>query len=558
MTTERVTAPTAAEADQAPVATPVVTGPGVKAAEALLKSGIPDVTKVIEIIDTHRGERDAIFKLLQSSLGNAYVQQTIKAMDTIRLSIKHKELAAGDPSNPESGYFLASAEEKAARWRTADGSFKGTANQKGLDASYQVDSDDALVAKVDAEKKSGTVAWQRDGKTQAELYGQSGEAGVRRTDELSGGATVTESLRHRSTPEGGQAEAALAYNSPNTTASGYVGVREKGGGLVAGADASHTFADKSKLTGAVAVSPDGAKESLTYQTDASRIAATLTENDKGVSGTLSGEHTFTDKTKAAAELSASEKEQALKLSYTTPTSSVTGSVSHDPTKTVATIGGTHQFNKSLTGDASLSHTFGGAQSATNATAGLQYKPNEQFSTDGRLSYSQTGSDPGQTSLSIHERYQNKSVIQTFNLEAGAGARDFAKATGGIDAQLAPKLYGGAWASFSSEGGKQTTSEFGASLTFTPQEQVALTVAGVMNQSGAIEGRLQLDVFKSRINGIADLSSHKKEALFSIYAGIAKNGGAGMLDDRYGIGNHQYNPGGGSGDTQFNVGIKIPF
>ncbi len=482
---ERTTAATAAtaEAEKTEVAAPIVAGPGVGELQALIKAGVPDITKVIDIIDRRPGEHKELMQLVQS-LGGAYYQNVLHAMDAIRIDLKRKALAAGDPSNPQGGYFLASAEEKAARWRTEDGKFQGKASKDGLDASYQIDDDDALVAKVG--KKEGSVAWQRDGETVGEMYGRKGpdgfDAGIRRTFDAGDGATVTPMLRHHQTAAGGQAELAADYKDKDasTTASGYVGVRESGGGFVAGVDGSHKFSDATSMTGSARYSPEG---------------------------------------------------------YS------------------ATVTGAHRFSETTTGDASLSHARAGDASTTTASAGLAYQSGG-LSASGRLTHAQPGGGEGQTTLSIHERYQSSKVIQSFNFEAGVGARDYATATGALDVQLAPSLYAGAWGSFSSEQGKQTTAAIGASITWTPADRLALTAAGVMNQAGQLEGRLQLDVFKSRIDGISDIADDKKKALFSIYAGISTNGGRGMLDDRYGAGSYKYD--GQKQDTQFTLGVKIPF
>lgn len=482
---ERTTASATAtaEAEKTEVATPIVAGPGVGELQALIKAGVPDITKVIDIIDRRPGEHKELMQLVQS-LGGAYYQNVLHAMDAIRVDLKRKALAAGDPSNPQGGYFLASAEEKAARWRTEDGKFQGKASKDGLDATYQIDEDDALVAKVG--KKEGSVAWQRDGETLGEIYGRKGtdgfDAGIRRTFDAGDGATVTPMLRHHQTDAGGQAELAAEYKDKDasTTASGYVGMRESGGGLVAGVDGSHKFSDATSITGSARYSPDG---------------------------------------------------------YS------------------ATVTGAHRFSETTTGDASLSHVRAGDVSTTTASAGLAYQSGG-LSASGRLTHAQPGGGEGQTTLSIHERYQSSRVIQTFNFEAGAGARDYASATGAIDAQLAPNLYAGAWGNFSSEQGKQTTAAIGASITWTPADRLALTAAGVMNQAGQLEGRLQLDVFKSRINGISDIADDKKKALFSIYAGISTSSGPSMLDDRYGAGSYQHS--GQKQDAQFTLGVKIPF
>lgn len=479
---ERATAaPAAAEAEKSEVPAPIAVGPGVAELQALMKQGVPDLTKVIDIIDRRPGEHQQLMDLVKS-ISPEYHKNLLKAMDAIRIDLKRKAIAAGDPNDPQAGYFVGSAEEKGARWRTGDGKFQGKANKDGLDATYKIDDNDALVAH--AAGKEGSVAWQHDGKTVGELYGRKGsgewDAGLRRKIELGDGASVTPMLRHHQTAGGGQAELAAEYKDASTTATGYAGVRESGGGFVAGASATHKIDDASTIS---------------------------------------------------------------------------GSLTHEPGKTVAGVSGTHRFSPTTTGDAALTRTFAGDQSSTVATAGLQYRKDE-LSADGRLTHTQPDHGQGQTTLSIHERYQSSKVIQTFNLEAGAGTRDYATANAAVDMQLAPNVYAGAFGGFSVEGGKQSSASIGASITWTPAEKVALTAAGVMNSAGQIDARLQLDVFKSRV-GLADIADHRKKALFSIYAGISTSGGGSLLDERYGAGSYKYN-GNMQNDTQFQLGVKIPF
>src|SRR4051794_9236296 len=129
---------------------PVAAAPAAKSGEgteqlrALLAKRPPDPKAVVQILDTHRGEHDAIFALLHQSLGNAYVQAVMAEMNGVRASIKNKEIAAGDPSDPNGGYFVAGQAENGARWRTGGGGFEGTANKDGLDTRVKLGADDAL------------------------------------------------------------------------------------------------------------------------------------------------------------------------------------------------------------------------------------------------------------------------------------------------------------------------------------------------------------------------------------------------------------------------------
>jgi hypothetical protein len=147
-------------------------------------------------------------------------------------------------------------------------------------------------------------------------------------------------------------------------------------------------------------------------------------------------------------------------------------------------------------------------------------------------------------------------LQTFELDAGVGARDYLTASGSLEAQVGRSLYVGTWGSVGMESGKQTTSSLGASLTFTPSEKTALTLAGIMNQSGQFEARLQFDVFKDRVNGIGELSAAKKDALFSLFLSVSQ-GSSGMLDGRFGASKYSMPLGDGTA-PQATLGVRFNF
>ena len=58
------------------------------------------------------------------------------------------------------------------------------------------------------------------------------------------------------------------------------------------------------------------------------------------------------------------------------------------------------------------------------------------------------------------------------------------------AELAPNLYAGAWGSTELQAGHHTSAQIGASMTFTTHEKYALTAAGIVDQDGNLETRLQ--------------------------------------------------------------------
>ncbi|HSD86682.1 MAG TPA: hypothetical protein VLB44_04180, partial [Kofleriaceae bacterium] len=122
-----------------------------------------------------------------------------------------------------------------------------------------------------------------------------------------------------------------------------------------------------------------------------------------------------------------------------------------------------------------------------------------------------------------------------------------------DAKLAPKLYGGVWGSSEIQSGQHATAQMGANLTFTTTEKTALTLAGVLDEHGRVETRLQYDIFKDKINSISDLDQHKKDAMLSLFVSYSQGSGQHMLDQRFGAPQIEQNVG-----SQVTAGIKIRF
>lgn len=482
-------------------------GPGVLALEALLKAGMPEPKQVVAVIDAHRSERDAIFARLHQSLGNAYVQRVVQEMGGLRASIDRREVAAGDPSHPEGGFFVASQKEQGARWRTGDGDFSGSIDKKGLDTRYQLDEDDALHGKVGADK-SASLAWERDGKTQAELYGHhkgsdDQEIGLRRPWQV-GDGTLTTGLRHRTTQTGTTDGAFAGYKSTDgkTTADAALGVQD---GQVAGSlAATHKLTPQDSIAGSLSHDPTGTRLGLSgshaYEGGSISGAAALHRGPQGTTGSVSGALQHGD-TKADA-------------SYT-----------HGLESDKFHLGGSHKFSP-------------------------------QLDVTGKLDHERKRTGESQTTLGLSERYRSDRLVHGLSLDAGTGERDYLGVTGSADMQLGKGVYGGAFGSFRTEEGKQTTAQLGASLTFTPSEKTALTLAGVLDQSGALEARLQLDVFQKRISSVGDLADHKKKALVSLFVSYSQGGSGGMLNDRYGTPQAGFDQPTGSGQVM--GGVKISF
>ena len=471
-------------------------GPGVKALEALLATGTATPKQVVELIDTNRAESAAMFVLVESKLGSGFVTQVRDAMG-LRANIKRRELVAGDPTGEHGGFFVASEKEQGARWRTGDGSFSGKANKDGLDSTWKMDGNDSLHAHTD-KSGNGALGWEHDGKTVGELYKDKSEFGLRHNFALEGG-TLGTGLRHRD-----QANEAFAnYKSTDgrLTADAGLGIRD-------GGDSEHLAA--------------------TYRTQS---GDTLRGNvDHDVTGTrlgVGGSHKMSN----GATLAGSG-ELAFRPEGTT------GSVSGSYSK------GTSSF------DAGVAR--GLDQTSLHLGASERLNPNTTVS--GSLDHVMKDHAGSQTTLHLAERYRTGNLIQSLDLEAGGGERNYLSGTAGVDARLGQNVYGGAFGGFRVEEGRQTGASLGASLTFTPHEKAALTLAGVLDQTGSLETRLQLDVFKSKIAGVGDIADHKKDALVSLFLSYSTGAtNRGQLDERFGAPSTSTTP-----DPHVMAGIKIKF
>ena len=503
-TTSAASTPSASEQAFGPH---VAKGAGIQALEALLAKGTPDPAKVVEVIDAHRDERGAIFELLESKLGAPFVEQVHGAMAKLRASVGRREVVAGDPNDPDGGYFIGSQAEQGARWRTSDGKFTGSAGKEGLDSSYKLDDRDNLHAHV-SKDKTGTLAWEHDGRNEGELYanvhnGKDYEAGVRRNWDVDGG-TLTTGLRHKATADGATDGAFGGYRTKDGRTSGEVALGVHDGHPAESATVTTKPSDHDSITGSVA-----------HDSGGTTVAA-------------SGSHAFDG-------------------------GSISGSaqVHQGPGGTTGSLAGAYQDHGTKL-DGNLTR----ATDRTSLHLGGSQQLSPELGVSGHLDHVAPDHGPQQSTLGLSESYRSGEVVHGLDLEAGHGERDYFKSTGSVEAQLAPKLYGGAFGSYQMEAGHHDSAQLGASLTFTTSEKTALTLAGVVDQSGALETRLELDVFKSRIANVKDLADHQKDALVSLFISYSQGGNRHMLDERFGA--PQATIGAPAGAGQVMGGIRIKF
>ncbi|HEY4240796.1 MAG TPA: hypothetical protein VGM88_13330 [Kofleriaceae bacterium] len=285
---------TTAATDQDPTTKPAAqpTQSGVDELNALLAKGQPDPQAVVSIIDAHRDERDAIIARLQQTLGNTYVQSVISAMGW-RASLDRKEIVDGDPSNPNSDYFLASQAQGGAKWRADNGAFTGTVDKTGLNATEQVNPTTQVTEKVDAKAKTATVDLNKDGKTEAEAYGKYGganswDAGVKGNFNVGDGA-ATADASYTKTATGSTEQVATTFKDAKNTADATVGVKD--GGVFGKADETYKIDDKSSVTGAVSGDKTSQTGSVDYKNGDLDAKASATHDATGTSEALTGTYT---------------------------------------------------------------------------------------------------------------------------------------------------------------------------------------------------------------------------------------------------------------------------
>jgi hypothetical protein len=215
----------------------------------------------------------------------------------------------------------------------------------------------------------------------------------------------------------------------------------------------------------------------------------------------------------------------------------------DPTTTAELYAGRHEsggFAGGLTG----SHRF---DDRTSASGYLNYSPDvqqlglggshrysDQLTLSGGLSHTERRHGDDVSAASLSARYRSPSFVGSTDLSYTHGSQsgDAFRGTASGDLQLAPNLYGGMFGDITA-GPQPTAASLGASLTFTPSEKTALTAAGIIDDRGNLETRLEFDIFKRRIDSVGALADNRKKALISLFVSYNQGSRFGMLEDRYG-------------------------
>ena len=559
-----------------PTASERAYGKGILALEAMLAKGAPKPKDIATLIDAHRDEHDQMLALVEQKLGSSYVESVRSELSSLRLSIPNKELVVGDPGTPDADYLDISQAQGGAKWKAAGGKLTGTADKNGLDTTAKLGAHDSLHAQVKPDK-TGSLDWNRDGTTEATLAGsykdaKDYDASLSRTQDVAG-ASVTEGIKH-SVADGKTTDSVYAdAKKGNTTAHADIGTggehlsaatktaHDSISGSV-GHDAKGTSAelkDTHDFGGGTTGSLDASykagtlAETGTLETKTDDFSETVSHDNKGTSLDLNDTHAFGSGVSASGEVKrdgAGAWSENASVAHKGAHDAETLKLAHDSKGTTGSLTGSYD-NAGTKLDGSV------ARDADKWTlhAGGSEQINKQLSVTGKVDETLPDKGKSQTTVSLGERYQGDKVIEGLDVEGGKGAHDYLKATGSVSGQLAPNLYGSAWGSYSYEAGHQDTAQLGASLTLTKDEKEALTLAGVVDQHGRFETRLQFDVFKDRINSISALDQHKKDAMVSLFLSYSQQlGGQRLLDDR--LGAPQFSTPGNA--SQVMAGIRIRF
>jgi hypothetical protein len=239
---------------------------------------------------------------------------------------------------------------------------------------------------------------------------------------------------------------------------------------------------------------------------------------------------------------------------------VNGNVTDNPNGTLTgSVTGSDKIDPTTTVNASLTHTA----TSTAATIGGEWKSGHD---DLSGSVTETYTDPvaskpdqplTETVVKSHETLDGDRVATSGDFEAGYGQRDYAKANGEVDVEVRPNVYAGAFGSVDAEEGKATTKSAGALITVTPDEKLALTVAGLVNNNGSFETRLQVDEFKTKIANVDVLSTEKKNAIVSLFISYTSKAKPGLLNNELGAPEYSTSdPTGNSGEIMAGVRVKF--
>jgi len=586
-------------------------GLGVAALQKLLASNArPKAKDVAQVIQQYPEEKSSILEVLQQApaLGNSFVAEVMKEAQGLNLDIKGQRLSYVEGGDDGKNFFVAGAKEKGARWNFGDFSGKadqsgatwkagdnwsGAVDKKGVVSAERKIADDEKIRleggykdkevqlKGDYIKGDATLGAGLHGKDLdhfgGDLHGQTKTAGG---TSLDGKLSVDKAGDDVTTALGG----GVKTDEYNLRANGSYTNQDK---WSAGASGEVKVGKDEKVDANLGVQQAGEDRSVSgglgYQNKQMSLkgSGSYTSDEKwsaGVNGSFAAGKDA--KVNANAGLSQQGQDQTLTggLGYQNKNWGLSGKGSYtDQDNLSLGLSGNRKLGEKTTGSFDLTH---GEQKGVSTEAlrlglkddknslglGLSYTDRENLK--GSLDFSsqlnktseikarlETGIQQGKnfTQLGLSGSTKSDDLVLQASLEALKNENGLnIKASGdAVFTLVGEKLYGQAFARLD-----QTLNDpkyqVGGGVTWTPKDKLALTLAGVVDQDGGFDARLQMDVFKNKVTNARELDEKKKNAALSVFAGYRQGMEGGFMNDRFGAGKFS----GQEGQVYFGVGFKF--
>lgn len=495
---------------------PKEAGPGLTAFGQLLARGAPRVDEVVRLLDANASERDLLIDAIGTYLGPAFLAEVRQAMGDLRMDWKRLHLVAGDPQGAGS-YFDASKDRQGAAWRTGlfGGQFTGElGGKKQYDVAWRQDEDHF----VEASKQLDGGRWK--------LGDFTGRFAGGRLDSAYAFSDSDQLKLFHDTKSG---FGTLGFYREGELAIGEFAVQTKGEQTSYGLQ--RRFAGDDGVTRTVGlrhIERDGySREALTYDHDGKDFDAQTyagVGGDGGLTAGFATQHRLGEGTTLGTR------------------AGIDGEDWH------AQLDASQRWNPEWSSDVSSRVD----QDRYRASVGTSYA-HGPWSTRGRVgAEGEHGGVPTFTGT-VSEQYRDKKWQHELMLRSGVRDGDVSlEMLASTDVDLGRGFYAGGWGGWNQPLDGKEAGSVGGSLTFTPHERAALTLAGVIDGEGTFDTRLQLDVFRSKIRDVGALTSRRKDALISVFIGY---GNGTMLDARYGEADQEMRLD-DEGTLRFGVGVSF--
>lgn len=558
--------------------------PGKKAAEALLQQGVSEPSKYARVIREYPEDKGQVLKSIsQSALGATFANKVVDEASGLDASIEDKRLSYVDDEGDN--YFVADAKRKGAEFKFGEttgsagkdglvvenpngnylkaggkkedgskrdgaefqlGQTHGTVNKKGLTAQHPLEGDKQFEGNLNYKDKKVSGYGDVINNETGSRYGVGANVGTKDP----GGNHGVDVHGSKKIGEGkGDAKLGYSMEGGNPYAVGSLGYGDKSQSGRLNAKYGGTSDYDFSLSGNKKVGDTNYRSNLGYGTKDGtnnlRGGAGFT-TDQGLSADLKGR--YNDGDNYQLDMTGSRKQSNGSTLY--------GGMGYGEKGGVGTATG-HLGSRDKDSDTRLSTSL-----TDSDNYGLNLMHNQThdsgLKTQSKLGYNMAGGE-GALSGSLRGQYGSDDFIGSGGLggqydKDGLGYNADADLTGTLKkGSLYYEGFGGV------KGGgamDEPTFHVGGGLTLTPNEKLAMTVSGAIDNNGGFDTRLQFDVFKKKVQNARGISERKKKAAVSVFMGYRQGmgdvGGGDMFNDRYGAGKY------GANEGQAYVGIGFKF